>query len=1175
MKHTLTLLTLVLALLAAHAQEAAKPAAHSILQGTPNWQVVGPAREVEGPAPTLYVDSTKVSSAAPTTKNASFDAVVSADGSEFRLRGEAGEKRSMRWRGSLPAPQTISNTGNPVYLLRYQASGIQREVAAYPVVQLSGKDNLEKPGTIRLLDCHAVINDGRWHTLIGKLTPGFSAEEVQVHLATENSEARVQIAALEVYPDVKSLPPFVAPDAAGARGKEASRFSPVTLDGPSSTNQVSPPLSDNIAAAFDRVLSKHSKVADGLRDCPAGELVVDGVPFVISGGANNLISPPPRADPNEEKVEFLGAQGARKYFFPPSRDDLLSFPLSGRRASEVLLLLVCDMAPVQPRYGLSPSPSRLDDVETFIVELVYADGTSDWAFPYSLADAGCVIARMGGAYAVSADPARPLERVVCHNRLFGVNVSVAGITLNTTSTRLVPSLVEETPPIQPPSLVAPASQPPHLTYRDGLLRGGNTHYEFEVDCRDGFSIRSLSSRWAPQVAWSVDPSSGLEVVLTRRGRALDEANPLAGTSGVSKEVDLGKKVFTGRAFVVGEVEVDQTVATLSLHSARAELPLAITLRLEVDDSPRLATRIEATNRGKEPLATTIRFPVLKDLVIGGSEDSWIFFPQYRALISRDPVFVAALNGPYFSHQFFDAFNPKAGIGLMTLTHNIEQWPIEYSMGKSEAGISCSVAYPGRFHEIAPGQTLKPPGTSLVWHAGDWHQAVGEYQTWLRTWYHARRVTGDWWRRAFVMRSYIVSSVESPRINHTPPIFDRVTGKYRIDEAHAADLKYWEQSPDLAHLFAWYHRDEERNYNWGEYSTPQAYAQAGGLDLFRQAIKHFQDDLHMPVSLYTIGDRCSQGTTAFEQFGEKANLWRAGAAVPPIQTPMGQFRVMCWGYQPWQEHYIADLAKLRRDTGQNIVYMDVFPLQAGNACDCPDHGHERPLWFDRTSHQVLSRTRDALSQEVAIYSEYPMSDVTSQDVDGHVAYYNLPLHRHFDKLCDVPSLDERAAIEAETPFSLHRYVFTEIKQLCFGVGVDGRNLSRLKIPFFNGDAELGVTWYLKPERIRQVTNRGLTIQKRLSDCFTSDRPEPMAPTQRRGVYANRFPGQARTLWTLWNARYQTVRGTVLAVPHHEGATYRDEWNDRDLTPALRDRQAILSLELGPQSIGCISQTLRKP
>jgi hypothetical protein len=86
---------------------------------------------------------------------------------------------------------------------------------------------------------------------------------------------------------------------------------------------------------------------------------------------------------------------------------------------------------------------------------------------------------------------------------------------------------------------------------------------------------------------------------------------------------------------------------------------------------------------------------------------------------------------------------------------------------------------------------------------------------------------------------------------------------------------------------------------------------------------------------------------------------------------------------------------------------------------------------------------------------------------------------------------------------------------------------------------------------------------------------MAPTQRRGVYANRFPGQARTLWTLWNARYQTVRGTVLAVPHHEGATYRDEWNDRDLTPALRDRQAILSLELGPQSIGCISQTLRKP
>jgi len=286
--------------------------------------------------------------------------------------------------------------------------------------------------------------------------------------------------------------------------------------------------------------------------------------------------------------------------------------------------------------------------------------------------------------------------------------------------------------------------------------------------------------------------------------------------------------------------------------------------------------------------------------------------------------------------------------------------------------------------------------------------------------------------------------------------------------------------------------------------------------------------------------------------------------------------MCWGYRPWQDHYVADLAKLQRDTGAKIIYLDVFPLQHGAACDCPTHGHETPLWFDRTSRQVLARLRDRLSQEVALYCEYPTTDVVSQDLDGNVAYYNLPLHRHFDKLYDVATPDERAAIEAETPFQLCRYVSPDIKQFCFAVGTEhGRSDSCLKIPFFNGDAEYGVTWRLNPERVRHITNRGLAIQKRYLDCFTSDRPQPAIATERRGVYANCFPGQQRTLWTLWNARYQTVRGPVLAVEHHAGDRYLDAWNDRPLEPQIRGHQAVLAVELAPQGLGCIVQLRQAP
>jgi len=88
---------------------------------------------------------------------------------------------------------------------------------------------------------------------------------------------------------------------------------------------------------------------------------------------------------------------------------------------------------------------------------------------------------------------------------------------------------------------------------------------------------------------------------------------------------------------------------------------------------------------------------------------------------------------------------------------------------------------------------------------------------------------------------------------------------------------------------------------------------------------------------------------------------------------------------------------------------------------------------------------------------------------------------------------------------------------------------------------------------------------------TDNPQPEVRTERRGVHANCFPGRARRLWTLWNARYQTVRGPVLAVDHSPGARYFDAWNDRELEPEMRGRQAVLSIELEPQGLGCIVQT----
>jgi hypothetical protein len=133
---------------------------------------------------------------------------------------------------------------------------------------------------------------------------------------------------------------------------------------------------------------------------------------------------------------------------------------------------------------------------------------------------------------------------------------------------------------------------------------------------------------------------------------------------------------------------------------------------------------------------------------------------------------------------------------------------------------------------------------------------------------------------------------------------------------------------------------------------------------------------------------------------------------------------------------------------------------------------------------------------------------------------------------------------------------------------------LKFTFFNGEAIYDSFWNIDESRGHAFITQAYELKKRFKDCFASDAPEMLVPTERASVYANRFPGKARTVWTLYNARPYTVRGEVLVVMHHEGAIYRDEWTDTEILPEIQDGQAILSLELGPQSIGCVSQTLAK-
>ena len=115
-----------------------------------------------------------------------------------------------------------------------------------------------------------------------------------------------------------------------------------------------------------------------------------------------------------------------------------------------------------------------------------------------------------------------------------------------------------------------------------------------------------------------------------------------------------------------------------------------------------------------------------------------------------------------------------------------------------------------------------------------------------------------------------------------------------------------------------------------------------------------------------------------------------------------------------------------------------------------------------------------------------------------------------------------------------------------------------------------TWFLFESNSRDHLNHAAKIKKEYKDCFLTESPETRVQTLMSNVYANKFPGKNRTVWTFYNAAPVSRTGTVIAIPHKDGAVYRDIWNDTIITPEIRGKTAYIKLSLAPQDVGAIVQ-----
>ena len=132
---------------------------------------------------------------------------------------------------------------------------------------------------------------------------------------------------------------------------------------------------------------------------------------------------------------------------------------------------------------------------------------------------------------------------------------------------------------------------------------------------------------------------------------------------------------------------------------------------------------------------------------------------------------------------------------------------------------------------------------------------------------------------------------------------------------------------------------------------------------------------------------------------------------------------------------------------------------------------------------------------------------------------------------------------------------------------------LQFAFFNGIGyesweNIWGIWNQITPRDAEALRRVATIERKFADLLTGADWEPHTPVLQYGVFASKFPGEGKTLWTLVNRNEYDVDGRQIRIPHKEGTKYYDVWHGTELSPDVQKQAAVLSFNLEAHGFGAV-------
>ncbi len=888
----------------------------------------------------------------------------------------------------------------------------------------------------------------------------------------------------------------------------------------------------DLSAYFNDSCNDEPGQVDGGVGSKVGTFGMEGIPFALTGKILRPIPPPAE---NEDLITNFNKEGVKRQLCrPESRESRFEIPVCAE-AKEVYFVLYMDKK-IHERWGFcAPDPTilggsqgevmmpiKINDIERYAVYINYEDGTVDECFPENIKNGRHEITGEVGVYGVRTN-GKKIKSIGFEDRMIETDLSLVALTLNTDASLKLGDAFPERNKGHEPDFCHTGK----IVLEGDVLKVYNGGFYAEFMTKGGLFTEKVVSAYSD--------------AMTMKGALL--------------QVRDGEEKIEN--FERYDISVSDEAKITYLYK---ELYITVTISLDRKDGIKLS--MQAENKGEE-ISVGILFPVISDIKYGTSEDTWYFLPKYQNTESNGSCFVYEESAPSYPMQFMDIFSPEKGAGFALNTRERDLKVRKYALIKQNGRTDAFVEYPSMYVKIKPDSVFKGSETVLYVHKGDWYAAYESYKKWLNSWYEPYKCQNKkWYRQKFWLLAEIPDFIETRLIYKFPVWYEKDKNKYNFRMIMDEITKIYGETPDILHMWAWTWSEEYKHMLWGNFGQYD-YDRLGGLDNFKAALKDVSDATGAEISLYMHPTLLSEVYPEAEKYFPTLRVKNAAGNYIGIRND--SFR-MCHANKTWRDHALKMYPRVHEETGVRLLYVDEFSLRVDNRCYDDGHGHEVPSNLLKTDRTFISELKDIVPEDVVLYGEYYAADINARYIDCNISYYILD---SINAMIEQGRHSEDGSdIYGRVFTDIYRFAFPKIVQLILPMAMRHLTWQPLKATFFNGEAIYDSFWDVEETRGRKFMAKSFHIKKEYADCFSSDNPETMIESCHDSVCVNKYPGDGRCMYTIFNRGYHTYEGAVIKVPYKEGTKFYDVWNECDAHFTVKDGYAYVESRVIAQSTGAI-------